>query len=179
MRFSLIFQICRVQTLIFSIDIYMYGIKCKKLLLMLYVHWIRVVSFSCLPCRNSACAHIHSSHMGYFLGSVSNTIYRWVIKYSWYIKKMTVDVRYVFVSEIQVWNKDHTVFLRLLCVFWWSEPMPFAVCLWGFDILLLGTSKSQTELLGPDQSRYRARSSGSCWYTYIDEMLDILIVKLK
>ena len=86
MRFSLIFQICRVQTLIFSIDIYMYGIKCKKLLLMLYVHWIRVVSFSCLPCRNSACAHIHSSYIGCFFCSVWNTIYR-VMKYSWYSKK--------------------------------------------------------------------------------------------
>ena len=148
MRSSFIFQIYHVQMLIFSIDTCT-GIKCKKLLLMLYVHWIRVVSSSCRPRRNIACVHIHSSHIGCFFGSVSNIIYRWVMKYQWCIKKLIVDVQYVFVLESQVWNKDHTVFLRLLCVFWWSEPMPFAVCLWGFDILLLGTSKSRTQLLGP------------------------------
>ena len=181
MRFSLIFQICRVQTLIFSIDIYMYGIKCKKLLLMLYVHWIRVVSFSCLPCRNSACAHIHSSHMGYFLGSVSNTIYRWVIKYSWYIKKMTVDVRYVFVSEIQVWNKDHTVFLRLLCVFWWSESMPFAWCLWGVDSFLFGFVKESNTTTWAwsisIQSKIQIEAVET--HTYKRNVGYIIIVKLK
>ena len=86
---------------------------------------------------------------------------------------MIVDVRYVFVLECQVWNQDHTAFLRLLCVFWRSKPMPFAWCLWGFDSLLLASSKSQTQQLGPDRSRYRVRSNGSCWYTYIEEMLDI------
>ena len=145
----------------------MYGIKWKKLLLMLYVHRILVVSSSWCPRKNSACAHIHSSHIGCFLSSVSNTIYRWVMKYSWCLKKMTVDVRYVFVPECQVWNQDHMVFLRLLCVFWRSEPMPFVWCLWGFDSLLLASSKSQTPQLGPDRSRYKARSSGSCWYTHI------------
>ena len=62
----------------------MYRIKYKKLLLMLYVHRMFVVSSLG---KNDACAHIHSSHIGCFLDSVSNTIYRWVMKYSWCWKK--------------------------------------------------------------------------------------------
>ena len=150
------------------------------------INIIRTLNSCCVillvPRRNSACAHIHSSHICCFLGFVSNTIYRWVMKYSWRIKKITVDVRYVFVSESQVWNKDHMAFLRLLCVFWWNEIyLAFAWCLWGFDIVLLAFSKSRTQQPGAHQSRYRARSSESCWNIYIDEVLDIyiLIVKLK
>jgi len=40
--------------------------------------------------------------------------------------------------------KDHTACLWLLCVFWGSEPIPFGGCLWGFDFLLLISSKSRT-----------------------------------
>ena len=90
------------------------------------------------------------------------------------VKKMIADVRYVFVPAYQGRFQDHTTFLWLL-----SEPMPFGGCLWGFDIVLLASSKSRTPQLEPDWSQCRARSSGSCWYTYIDGMLDILIVKLK
>ena len=86
---------------------------------------------------------------------------------------MTVDLQYIFVPKSQVWNEDHTILTWLLCVFWWRVPMPFAWCLWGFDILVLDSSKSRTPQLGTDRSWYRARSSGICWYTYIDEMLDI------
>ena len=89
------------------------------------------------------------------------------------IKETKVDVRYVFISAHQVWNKDHTTLMWLICVFWGTEPMPFAWCLWELDSFLLASSKSLTPQLGSDQSRYRARSSGSCWYTYIEEMLDI------
>ena len=91
-------------------------------------------------------------------------------------KEMTVDVWYVFVLESQVWNKDHTALTWLLCVFWWTEPMPFAWCLWDLDSFLLASSKSRTPQLGPDRSRYRARSSGIYWHTYIDELLDIYLL---
>ena len=91
-------------------------------------------------------------------------------------KEMTVDLQYIFVPKSQVWNEDHTILTWLLCVFWWRVPMPFIWCLWGFDILVLDSSKSRTPQLGTDRSWYRARSSGICWYTYIDEMLDIYLL---
>ena len=84
----------------------------------------------------------------------------------------------VFLLESQVWIEDDTTYLRLLCVFWWREPMPFAWCLWGFDGLILASSKSRTQQAGPNWSRYKARSSERCWYTYIDEMLDIYLLSI-
>ena len=61
----------------------------------------------------------------------------------------------------------------LLCVFWGTETMPFAWCLWEIDSFLLAPSKSWTPQLKPDRSWSRVGSSRSCWYTYIEEMLDI------
>ena len=94
-------------------------------------------------------------------------------------KEMTLDAWIIFISESQFWYKDHLACLWLLCAFWGSEPMPFGGCIWGFDILLLISSKSRPPQLRLDQSWYRGGPSENCWYTYTDEILDILIIKLK
>jgi len=90
-----------------------------------------------------------------------------------------INVWIVFIPKSHVWYEVQMACLWLLCVFWESELMPFGGCLRDFDILSVISSKSPTPQLGLDQSWYRARSSENCWYTYIDEMLDILTIKLK
>ena len=74
-EFSFSLQICQQQINTNSLIQYLYGIRYKKLLLMLYVLQSFLVSPSWFLCKKSACAHIRSIRRGWFLGSVSNTIY--------------------------------------------------------------------------------------------------------
>ena len=89
-----------------------------------------------------------------------------------------INVWIVFIPKSHVWYEVQMACLWLLCVFWESELMPFGGCLRDFDILSVISSKSPTPQLGLDQSWYRARSSEYCWYTYIDEMLDIYLLSI-
>ena len=159
MRSSLIFQIYHVQTLIFSIN------TCtelnKKLLLMLYVHRMHVVSSSLCLCKNNACARIRSIHRGWFLASISNTIYIVV-----WINESWCAICIIFVLACQVWIQVHSALTWLLIVFWGTETMPFAWCLWDFDIFLLASSTSRIPWLGTDRSRSQVGSSGNCWYIH-------------
>ena len=52
--------------------------------------------------KNSVCAHIHSNHIGWFLASVSNTIYI-DVDYEIFMtfNEITVDARYGSVLESQ------------------------------------------------------------------------------
>ena len=70
-----IFQICQQQINTNILIQYLHGIRCKKLLLMLYVLRMFIVLSSWFLCKNSACAHIRSICRGWFLDYVSNTIY--------------------------------------------------------------------------------------------------------
>ena len=73
-----IFQICQQQINTNILIQCLHGIRCKKLLLMLYVLRMFIVLSSWFLCKNSACAHIHSIRRGWFLCSVSNTIYIYI-----------------------------------------------------------------------------------------------------
>ena len=131
---------------------------------------MHVVSSSLCLCKNNACARICSIHRGWFFASVSNTIY---ISSSLLLELGLTNI--FIVPACQDWNQVHSALTWLLIVFWGTEIMPFAWCLWDFDIFLLASSTSRIPWLGTDRSRSQVGSSGNCWYTWLEEMLDIYL----
>ena len=85
-----IFQICQQQINTNILIQCLHGIRCKKLLLMLYVLRMFIVLSSWFLCKNSACAHIRyvvSAEVGFLILSQTLYTYIHVMKYSCCLNK--------------------------------------------------------------------------------------------
>ena len=124
----------------------MHRIRYKKLLLMLYILRSFLVSPSWYLCKK---VHVFTYVVSAEVGSLflSQTLYTYIHIYMlWNIHAVWINESRcaIFVLACYGWIQVQSVLTWLLIALWGTETMPFAWCVWDFDIFLVASSRSPT-----------------------------------